>query len=112
MIIDFFSATAKNREFIGDVISRLITINWSDWVIGSGSSENGIATQKRFPEIIWQTSDPQLIHRKSTSYWINYAELNIKMPQLLDIDVEIEPWEISAKLFVSLRGIISIKWFR
>ncbi|WP_288258175.1 DUF938 domain-containing protein [uncultured Prochlorococcus sp.] len=32
--------------------------------IGSGSGEHGVFFQKRFPEIIWQTSDPELVHRK------------------------------------------------
>ena len=33
--------------------------------IGSGSGEHGVVFQKRFPEIIWQTSDPDDICRKS-----------------------------------------------
>ena len=32
--------------------------------IGSGSVEHGVVFQKRFPKIIWQTSDPNLVHRK------------------------------------------------
>ena len=62
--------------------------------IGSGSGEHGVVFQKRFPEIIWQTSDPELVHRKSISSWIEYEELNKKMPQPLEIDVEKIPWKI------------------
>ena len=54
--------------------------------------------QKRFPEIIWQTSDPKLVHRKSISSWIEHEELTKKMPQPLEIDVEKIPWKIPLKL--------------
>ena len=76
--------------------------------IGSGSGEHGVVFQKRFPEIIWQTSDPELLHRKSISSWIEYEELNKKMPQPLELDVEKIPWKISLNLENSLQGIVSI----
>ena len=76
--------------------------------IGSGSGEHGVVFQKRFPGIIWQTSDPELVHRKSISSWIEYEALNKKMPQPLDIDVEKIPWKIPLNLKNSLQGIVSI----
>ena len=66
MILDnrlFFSATQRNRNCIGDVLSRIIK-QGSVLEIGSGSGEHGVIFQKRFPGIIWQTSDPELVHRK------------------------------------------------
>jgi len=54
--------------------------------IGSGSGKYGIFFQKRFPEIIWQTSDPKLEHRKSISSWIKHADLSKKMLQPLARD--------------------------
>ena len=44
--------------------------------------------KKRFPEITWQSSDLELIHRNSISTWIDPEGLNLKMPQHLVIDVE------------------------
>ena len=76
--------------------------------IGSGSGEHGVFFQKRFPEIIWQTSDPELVHRKSISSWIEYEDLTKKMPQPLEIDVEKIPWKIPLRLAHSLQGIVSI----
>ena len=111
MILDkrlFFSATQRNRDCIGDVLSRIIKKDGSILEIGSGSGEHGIVFQKRFPEIIWQTSDPDLMHRKSIISWIEYEELNKKMPQPLDIDVEKVPWKLPLKLADSLQGIVSI----
>ena len=104
----FFPAVKRNKNFIGDVLSRILKKNGSILEIGSGSGEHGVIFQKRFPEIKWQTSDPELVHRKSISSWINYEKLNKKMPQPLEINVERIPWEIPLKLEQSLQGIVSI----
>jgi len=103
----FFSATQRNRNCIGDVLSRILK-KGSVLEIGSGSGEHAVFFQKRFPEIIWQTSDPELLHRKSISSWIEYEDLNKKMPQPLEIDVEKIPWKIPLRLADSLQGIVSI----
>ena len=111
MILDnrlFFSATQRNKDFIGDVLSRIIKKNGSILEIGSGSGEHGVFFQKRFPEITWQTTDPDLLHRKSIISWIEYEKLNKKMPQPLELDVENTPWNIPLKLARSMQGIVSI----
>ena len=56
--------------------------------IGSGSGQHGVVFQKRFPGIIWQTSDPELVHRKSISSWIEYEDLTKIMPQPVEFNVE------------------------
>ena len=104
----FFSATQRNKDAISCVLSRVIKQNGSILEIGSGSGEHGIFFQKRFPEIIWQTSDPDLVHRRSISSWIKFEELNKKMPQPLSIDVNKIPWKIPSNLAQSLQGIVSI----
>ena len=104
----FFPATKRNRNYIGDVLSRIIQKGGFILEIGSGSGEHGVAFQKRFPETIWQTSDPDIRHRQSISSWIYYEKLNKQMPQPLAIDVEITPWEIKSELGLSLQGIVSI----
>ena len=101
----FFSATQRNRDCIGDVLSRIIK-KGSVLEIGSGSGEHGVVFQKRFPEIIWQTSDPELMHRKSISSWIEYEELNKKMPQPIPLDLEKIPWRIAFPITHSLIGIV------
>ena len=103
----FFSATQRNRDCIGDVLSRIIK-KGTVLEIGSGSGEHGVVFQKRFPGIIWQTSDPKSLHRKSISSWIEYEKLNKKMPQPLELDVEKVPWKIPLNLKHSLQGIVSI----
>ena len=104
----FFSATQRNRDFIGDILSRIIKKNGLILEIGSGSGEHGVVFQKRFPEIIWQTSDPDLQNRESIISWIEYEELNKKMPQPLDLDVRNIPWKIPLMLAHPLQSIVSI----
>ena len=104
----FFSATQRNRDCIGDELTRIIKKDVSILEIGSGSGEHGVFFQKRFPEIIWQTSDPNLLHRKSIISWIEHEELSTKMPQPLALDVEIIPWELPLKVADSLQVIVSI----
>ena len=103
----YFSATQRNRDFIGEVLSRILT-KGSILEIGSGSGEHGVDFQKRFPKIIWQTSDPEFVHRKSISSWIKYEKLYKKMPQPIMLDVEKTPWKIPLKIVNSLQGIVSI----
>ena len=74
--------------------------------IGSGSGEHGVFFQKRVPEIIWPTSDPDLLDRKSIISWTEYEELNKKMPQPLELDVEIIPGKLPLKVDHSLQGIV------
>ena len=93
----FFPATQRNRECIGDVLSRIIK-KGSVLEIGSGSGEHAVFFQKRFPQIIWQTSDPELVHRKSISSWIEYEGLTKKMPQPLEINVEKNSLEYSKEI--------------
>ena len=104
----FFPATQRNKKYIGDILSKIPLTKGSILEIGSGSGEHGIEFQKRFPEIIWQTSDPKLEHRKSISSWIDHERLNNKMPKPLKIDVKDSPWQIPSNILDPLQGIISI----
>ncbi len=104
----FFPATERNKDSIAEVLSRILLRKGYILEIGSGSGEHAIKFQKCFPELTWQSSDPELVHRKSIISWIEHEELNFKMPQPLDIDVEKIPWEIPAELLNSIQGIISI----
>ncbi len=103
-----FPSTKRNREYIASVLSNYITPNSLYLEIASGSGEHGVFFQKKFPSIIWQTSDPELVHRKSINSWINHEGLFSKMPAPLDLDVEIRPWPISKHLRFLVKGIICI----
>ena len=103
-----FPATTRNRDAIAEVLSNYISPNSLFLEIASGSGEHGVFFQKKFPSIIWQTSDPELVHRKSISSWINHEGLFSKMPEPLDLDVELRPWPITKQHRSLIKGIVCI----
>ena len=103
-----FPATTRNRNSIAAVLSNFISPESLILEIASGSGEHGVFFQKKFPSITWQTSDPELLHRKSINSWIKHEELFSKMPEPLDIDVEMRPWPITEKLKSLIKGIVCI----
>ncbi|WP_269624899.1 DUF938 domain-containing protein [Prochlorococcus marinus] len=103
-----FPATTRNRESIAAVLSNYISPNSLVLEIASGSGEHGVFFQKIFPSIIWQTSDPEFVHRKSINSWIKHEELFSKMPEPLDLDVEIRPWPITEQIKSLIKGIVCI----
>ncbi len=104
----YFDATLRNREFIGEIIKKFLTNNGTILEIASGSGEHAVYFQKLFPNIIWQASDPNLIHRKSISSWIKYENLNSIMPEPIDLDVLNQEWNIPKQLKAELKIIVCI----
>ena len=94
----YFPATERNRSPIEKVLRKYLPQNGFVLEIASGSGEHGVTFQKIFPRITWQTSDPELVHRKSISAWITYKGLEGEMPQPIDIDVEEKPWQLSSEI--------------
>ena len=103
-----FPATSRNRDSIAAVLSNYISPNSLLLEIASGSGEHGVFFQKKFPSITWQTSDPELVHRKSINSWIRHEGLYSKMPEPLDLDVEMRPWPITNRLVALIKGIVCI----
>ena len=103
-----FPATTRNRDSIAAVLSDYISPNSLLLEIASGSGQHGVFFQKTFPSIIWQTSDPELVHRNSINSWIKHEGLFSKMPEALDINVEKRPWPITPQIRSLIKGIICI----
>ena len=104
----FFPATERNRGAIGEVLSKTLPSNGFVLEIASGSGEHGVTFQERFPNIHWQTSDPDPSYRKSISAWIKHQGLMGKMPQPLDLDVQKRPWPLTNEFRSSLKAIVCI----
>tara|TARA_Y100001968_G_C19232738_1_gene655303 strand:+ start:40 stop:672 length:633 start_codon:yes stop_codon:yes gene_type:complete len=104
----YFPATLRNRDSIAGVLSKYIPSKGLLLEIASGSGEHGVFMQKCFPSIIWQTSDPEVVHRKSIISWISHQGLCTRMPAPLDIDVEKRPWQVNHELRSLIQGIICI----
>ena len=103
-----FPATTRNRDSIAAVLSNYISPNSMILEIASGSGDHGVFFQKKFPSIIWPTSDPELVHRKSINSWIMHEGLYSKMPEPLNLDVEMRPWSITNRLGALIKGIVCI----
>ncbi|AIQ97230.1 DUF938 domain-containing protein [Prochlorococcus sp. MIT 0801] len=103
-----FPATSRNRDSIAEVLSNYISRNSLILEIASGSGEHGVFFQKKFPSITWQTSDPELVHRKSINSWIMHEGLYSKMPDPLNLDVDMRPWPITNRLGALIKGIVCI----
>ncbi len=104
----FFPATERNRGPIGEVLSKILPQNGFVLEIASGSGEHGVTFQARFPNIHWQTSDPDPSYRKSVSAWIKHQGLMAKMSRPLDLDVQKRPWPLTPEFRSSLKAIICI----
>jgi len=104
----YFPATLRNRDSIAEVLSHYVPNKGVLLEIASGSGEHGVFFQHFFPSIIWQTSDPELINRKSIISWIVHQGLSLSMPAPLDIDVEKSPWLINNQLSSLINGIVCI----
>ena len=103
-----FHATTRNRDFIAAVLHNYISPNSLFLEIASGSGEHAVFFQQKFPSIIWQTSDPKLVHRKSINSWIKHEGLFSKMPEALNLDVSMSPWPITNELKSFIKGIVCI----
>ncbi len=104
----FFPATHRNSPFIEKVLHKFLPQEGFVLEIASGSGEHGVTFQRCFPRITWQTSDPELLHRKSISAWIRHQGLEEKMPQPIDLDVDKKPWDLIPEIKLNLRFIICI----
>ncbi len=104
----FFSATNRNRDAIFEVLLKFLPQSGAVLEIASGSGEHGVAFQERLPNLLWQASDPDPLHRQSICAWINYHGLSTKMPHPLDIDVERRPWPLTREFRSSLKAIVCI----
>ena len=103
-----YPATTRNRDSIAEVLNSYISSDSLYLEIASGSGQHGVFFQKKFPSIIWQTSDPELVNRKSINSWIKHEGLLSKMPSALNLDVEKIPWPIDSQLRLFIKGIVCI----
>ena len=104
----FSPSTKRNSDPIGKVLSQFLPESGIVLEIASGSGEHGVKFQEKFPNICWQTSDPDPLHRKSISAWIKHQGLTDRMPEPIDLDVETKPWPLIPKLRSSINAIICI----
>ena len=103
-----FPATLRNRDSISNVLTNYIPNDGVLLEIASGSGEHAVFFQRSFPSIIWQASDPDVLHRKSINSWIEHFGLSSKMPEPLNIDVEKRPWPVPSEHISFIKVIVCI----
>jgi uncharacterized protein DUF938 len=107
-------AAARNVGPIGDVLSEWLPDRGLVLEIASGTGEHALAFARRFPELDWQPSDPDLEALASIAAWAEEGPSNLRPPVHLDVCadwpvdhadailctnmVHIAPWEASLGL--------------
>lgn len=86
-------ATARNVGPIGDVLAEWLPASGYILEIASGSGEHALAFARRFPDVLWQPSDPDPLARASIAEW-REAEGLANLPEPLAIDVCDADWRV------------------
>lgn len=110
-------ATLRNRDAIAAVLAKELPASGSVLEVASGTGEHAIHFAPRFPDLVWQPSDPSEEALESIEAWRDEeGSVNLRSPVQLDatsdrwrIDqataivcinmVHISPWEASEGLF-------------
>ena len=95
-------ATARNRDFILDVLRDVLPTTGVILEIASGSGEHVVHFARNLPSLVFQPSDPEPDALLSVAAWMKAAEVtNVRAPIVLDASRS--PWPIA-----SADGIICI----
>jgi len=107
-------AAARNVEPIGDVLAQWLPASGLVLEIASGTGEHALAFARRFPNLMWQPTDPDPQALASIAAWQADGPANLRPPVQLDVTgswpvdradamlcinmVHISPWECSLGL--------------
>jgi hypothetical protein len=89
----FAPATARNREPILSVLSRVVREGSFVLEVSSGTGEHAVFFAEKLPRVTWQPSDPDPQARASIDAFRADAALENVLPAL-DLDVEAERWPV------------------
>ncbi|MGC6483780.1 MAG: DUF938 domain-containing protein [Synechococcus sp.] len=104
----FFPATQRNQAPIAEVLERWLPSKGHLLEIASGSGEHAVAFQRRFPELVWQASDPDPDHCASVAAWMACLGLTGAMPAPLQLDVRRRPWPLPQAIAGPLDAVLAI----
>jgi hypothetical protein len=95
-------ATARNRDFILDVLRDVLPMTGVILEIASGSGEHIVHFARTFPSLVFQPSDPEPEALRSISAWVDAEDVaNVREPIILDASQS--PWPIA-----SAEGVVCI----
>ena len=104
----FFPATQRNAKPIAAVLNRWLPPRGQVLEIASGSGEHAVAFQRLFPELVWQSSDPDPDHCASVAAWMDHLGLVGTMPAPLLLDVRRRPWPLPDLFSSGLDAVVAI----
>lgn len=116
-------AAARNVGPIGDVLAEWLPDRGTVLEIASGTGEHALAFARRFPQLLWQPSDPDPQALASIAAWAAEGPANLRTPVQLDVCaaewpldradailcvnmVHIAPWEASLGLLAGAARIV------
>ena len=102
----FFPATRRNREPIAAALLEWLPNQGVVLEVASGSGEHAVFFQQRFPNLLWQASDPDPRHLASVQAWRLHYDLVEQMPEPVSLDVRVQPWP--TQLGSSVSAIVAI----
>ncbi|MEQ8357191.1 MAG: DUF938 domain-containing protein [Kiloniellaceae bacterium] len=87
-------ATHRNQQPIGDALADWLPQTGCVLELASGTGEHALHFAARFPQLVWQPSDPDPAHRRSIAAY-RHAEGSDNLRPPLDIDVTISVWPVA-----------------
>jgi SAM-dependent methyltransferase len=88
-------ATLRNRAAIADVLAAWLPATGRVLEVASGTGEHAAYLARRFPDLVWQPSDPDAAHRRSIAAYRESEDLdNLLAP--LDLDSTAGAWPLDA----------------
>jgi cyclopropane fatty-acyl-phospholipid synthase-like methyltransferase len=105
-----FAAVARNRDFILEVLSRVLPADARVLEIASGSGEHGVFMAKALPQITWMPTDADRNILPSIDAWRVAEGLeNVQPPKCLDVLAS--PWPVErADAVVNINMIHVSPW--
>ncbi|MGE5953682.1 MAG: DUF938 domain-containing protein [Qipengyuania vulgaris] len=87
-------AAARNSAPIADVLALELPASGTVLEVASGTGEHAVFMARRFPDIVWQPTDPDPEALGSIAGWAEEAGLtNLKLP--LELDARSPDWPIA-----------------
>jgi hypothetical protein len=86
-------ATRRNREPIAEVLAGWLPERGTVLELASGTGEHAVFFAARFPDLVWQPSDPEPDHRRSIEAY-RRAEGGANLRPPLDLDVTAPAWPL------------------
>jgi hypothetical protein len=88
-------AAARNREPIAEVLAEELPASGLVLELASGTGEHAVHFARRFPDLLWQPSDPDAAALESIAAWREYARLGNLLPPLA-LDARQDRWPIES----------------